>query len=193
MISSRRLAVLTLTAALALFGVACSGSDSDADAAAGKGGGADGATEIDSEGAEDTDDDAGSNGSGDAPVIDICARFTAEDFEAIMGKPSAGPEVLEARGSFLGSCDHSSEDATTSVSISLRPADEYDGTVEMYDGSPVQVEGSAEAHFSEEVGLFALADGDDWFLHVLAFRDITESTATDEDDAIAAAEAFFAG
>jgi hypothetical protein len=58
------------------------------------------------------------------------------------------------------------EDASAAASLSARPADEYEATVEAYDVAPVDGV-PFDAVFDQGVGMFVRFDGEPWFLHVL--------------------------
>jgi hypothetical protein len=102
-----------------------------------------------------------------AEPVDVCALFTDADFTAVFGATAAGA-AQSAAGSFLGGCDYFTDDASAAASVSARPIDEYQATVDAYEVAPV--EGVPfDAVFDQGVGMFVRFDGEPWFLHVLAY------------------------
>lgn len=100
--------------------------------------------------------------------LDVCALFTAEDFEAVTGAiPSGEPRSLEEGKAALGSCSYIDESGSRSVQVAawrtssggfdLKPA-----------GEPVE-DLDARAYWDEQTGLLVVIDSaEDWYLQVSA-------------------------
>lgn len=183
--TTRSLPLRATVLALALvFGSACSDSDEQAQSAdtvaADEPAGTGGDTSPDGDAADGADGDG---------AVDVCARFSADDFEAVMGVAPGEPEPSPATGSMMGSCNFPTADSKGYANISLRPVGEYDATVETYDTTPVEVAGT-DAAFDPDVGLFVPVDGEVWFLHIMAVPDVLTDMSNDEALAVAVAERY---
>ncbi len=102
-----------------------------------------------------------------APVqaaVDVCSFASRDLVEGVVGKLSEDPKPTPPQGSLLGGCDYSFEGGM--LSISARPASEYDATVKAYAGADVAGVGE-KAHASEKAGLFVQPAGKQYFLHIL--------------------------
>lgn len=101
-----------------------------------------------------------------AAAVDICSFATKEQIEtAVAGKATAEPAAQPAQGSFLGGCNYQTDGGM--VSVSGRPATEWDGTVAAT-GEMTDVAGVGEkAVSSPKVGVFVKPAGKSYFLHVM--------------------------
>ncbi|HEX5541557.1 MAG TPA: hypothetical protein VFX60_08335 [Micromonospora sp.] len=114
--------------------------------------------------------------------VDACALFTPDDFTAVMKKPVEKTETMDASGSLLGYCTHTSEDFA-SANVSVRPAKHFDETVERYDGEKVSGVGES-AYWDNKYGLFVQPAGKPYFLHIIVIPDAGDAFNFDKDLAI---------
>ena len=182
-----RAAALALAAMLALG--ACGGDDDDASDDA-----ATDATDVggsDEGDAGDTDDDElvdpPAGGSTNAEPVDVCSLITAADISEALDTEFAEGTAGTPSGSLLGQCDFSPVDVTTAdvvlVSISARPAAEYDATVEA-SGNATSLDGFSVDANQTDAGVMLRYP--DFMIVVLA----AGGGGLDADAAVAAAQAF---
>ena len=180
----KALTALVLTAALALS--ACGGDDDDAatdDPAApadDSGDSGDGST-----GDELVDPPAGGSTNGDP--VDVCALIDEAAISDALGTEYGPGTPGTPQGSLLGQCDFNPVDVTAAdasfISISARPASEYDGTVEA-SGNPTPLDGFSVDANQTDAGVMLRYP--DFMIHVLA----AGGSGLDPDAAEAAARAF---
>ena len=176
-----RLLALLLAGAMALGTAACGDDDDD-------GGGSASAPATDAPADDDTgspdaaptDDDGGDAA---AEGVDTCALLSEEEAAEIIGELVGEAEVDEPQGSLLGGCNYTSADGN-SLSVSARPASEYEGTVEIAEDAE-DVDAGEEAIYSPSVGVLMKLSGQDYFVQVLAIKG---AEGIDRDLAVAAAE-----
>jgi hypothetical protein len=159
------LAALALAATMLLG--ACGGDDDDAatdDTAApveDSGASGDGGTDD-----ELVDPPAGST-SGEA--VDVCSLIAPVDISEALGTEFDIGTAGQPQGALLGQCDFSPVDITTAevslVSISARPANEYDATVEV-SGNPTPLDGFSVDANQTDAGV--MLDYPDFMIVVLA-------------------------
>ena len=137
--STRTVTALALAATLLLG--ACGGDDDDAatDDTSASDDTSDTSGSDDTTGGDDTDDTTGGDTSGDG--IDVCSFLTGAEVSEAVGSEFPDGVAAEAQGSLLGQCDYAATDVLNSpvgiVSVSARPAGEYDASVEVANGEPV--------------------------------------------------------
>lgn len=151
-------AVVTLAAVLALGG--CGGDGNEPSGTS--------SPESSEQTAAPTEDGGGSTegvGNGDP---DLCALFSAEDFETVLGEPAAGqPEEQAATGPLRGMCTYTAEESFSMVMIGAYNASDREQTLEMVESESVDGLG-AEADWSPQTGLLIVVEGEDWYLQVIA-------------------------
>lgn len=108
---------------------------------------------------------AGATAGGGTDGLDVCSWYTTDDAAAVLGKPVPKAVAGKAQGSLLGKCDFSTGEGSA-ISISARPADEYQGSVDAVDGTKVANLGSGAA-FSDS-GLLVQPAGKDYFIQIIA-------------------------
>ena len=103
------------------------------------------------------DDDDGTT----TDVIDACALVSTDELEAMTGTAFAPPTATDPTGSRSSACDHHPVDVANAtvqlVSVSVRPASEYDSTVEIA-GTPTPVDGFSVEAAATDSGLMLRYD-----------------------------------
>lgn len=103
-----------------------------------------------------------------AASVDTCALIARADVEAVVGPLAQDPKADQPQGSLLGGCDFMTADYT-SVSVSARPAREFDATVK-YAGEKAALQpvaGLGEKAFQTRYGLMIQPAGKPYFLTVV--------------------------
>jgi hypothetical protein len=128
------------------------------------------------------DGDAGTTGEAAGDQVDVCELVSADDISEATGTDFSEGQPLAPEGSLLGGCDFAADDASMFVSVSARPADEYEGTVEA-SGNQEELDDIGNAAAWTDAGVLALFD--DYMLHVMALAE----GEIDQDISVAVAEA----
>ena len=182
--TTRHAIALALTAALALG--AC-GDDDDAASDTDTGAGEDTSSDSGDGATDDELVDPPAGGSTNGEPVDVCALITAADISEALGSEFGEGEPQPSQGSLLGQCDFSAADVTTAevvlVSISARPAGEYDATVAA-SGNPTPVDGFSGDANQTDAGL--MLSYEDFMIHVLAVG----ASGLDPDAAVSVGQAF---
>jgi hypothetical protein len=137
--STRAATALALAAALLLG--ACGGDDDDAagDTTASEASDTSAPSGDGSSDDELVDPPAGGDTNGEP--VDVCGLLSPAEVSEIVGTEFTS-EPAAATGSLLGQCDYTATDFTAAsvgiISVSARPASEYDATVEVAEGQPVE-------------------------------------------------------
>jgi hypothetical protein len=99
------------------------------------------------------------------PAVDTCATLTKDQIKAVIGEEPKDPkQYIEPAGSELGDCSWTS--ASYIVQIHARPANEFDGSVEMLkDAKPI--EGIGEKAVMTGAQVFVKLSGKPYFLLVM--------------------------
>lgn len=113
----------------------------------------------------------------DTEVPDLCALFTAEDFETLTGETAAEPEAEEATGAIRGTCTTSAETGFPMVMVAAYDEVDRETTLSMVEAEPVDDLGR-EAHWDDTIGLVIPIEGKDWYLQVMV-------AGSDDDRAVA--------
>ena len=154
---SRRTGLLAVAMLTLGMLAACGGGSDSGDASSGP------TTTAAPASASDDTTAATSSGSGDG--IDVCGWYSTDAASKVLGEPVAEAVAGEPSGSLLGQCRYSGDGGAV-ITISARPADEYEASAAAVAGTDVQGLGKA-AVFSDS-GMLVQPDGTDYFIQIIA-------------------------
>ena len=99
---------------------------------------------------------------------DLCALFSAADFETVTGEQAGGePDTQSSVGVIQSSCTYSTTGGFPMVMIGAYDASGFDLTVQTLEGQPVDsLDG--DAYWTEAAGIVVALEGEDWYLQVVA-------------------------
>ena len=99
---------------------------------------------------------------------DLCALFSAADFETVTGEQAAGePDTQSSVGVIQSSCTYSTAGGFPMVMIGAYDASGFELTVQTLEGQPVDsLDG--DAYWTQGAGIVVGLEGQDWYLQVVA-------------------------